>query len=88
MHGSARDGDQPGERRSGFVQAPIRPLDEDGVVVAMIGTIGFALATAVMLILHTRLSEAGHGWWIWVGAVGTVLGVIGTIYCRRRARRA
>ena len=70
-----------------FVQAPIRPLDEDGVTATIVGTIGFAVATVVLVVLRSRLDAAGHRWWVWVGVVGTALGVVGYAYCRRRAAR-
>ena len=70
-----------------FVQAPIRPLDENGITATIIGTALFAAATVVLLVLRTRLDAAGRGWWIWVGVAGVLLGVVGYAYCRRRAAR-
>ena len=70
-----------------FVQAPIRPLDEDGITATITGTALFALATIVMLVVRRRLEAGGHGWWLWVGVTGVVVGGIGYVYCRRRAAR-
>ncbi len=67
-----------------FVQAPVRALDEDGINVAVIGTVVFALATLILAwqlpALHTRHAA----WWVWVGVAGTVQGLLGLWYCVRR----
>ncbi len=70
-----------------FVQAPIRPLDEDGITATITGTVLFAVATLVMLALRSQLDAAGHGWWLWVGVTGVVVGGIGYAYCTRRAAK-
>lgn len=70
-----------------FVQAPVRPLDEDGITATITGTVLFALATVVMIAVRSRLDAAGHGWWLWVGVTGVAVGGIGYLYCRRRAAR-
>ena len=66
---------------------PPEPLAVDGVMVVVVGTILWAIALALMLVFHDRLSDAGHGWWIWVGVAGTVLGAIGVPYLRRFQRQ-
>lgn len=70
-----------------FVQAPVHPLDEDGVVVGIIGTVMFALVSAVLWMSEASLKASGHEWWLWTGISGTVLGVIGTAYCGWRKYR-
>ena len=70
-----------------FVQAPIRPLDENGITATLVGTGLFAVATVVLLVLKSDLDATGRGWWVWVGACGVLLGIIGYAYCRRRATR-
>ncbi len=70
-----------------FVQAPVRPLDEDGIAATITGTALFALVTVVLVIMRARLDAAGHGWWLWVGVTGVAVGGIGYLYCRRRAAR-
>lgn len=70
-----------------FVQAPVRPLDQDGVVVGIVGTIGWVVATVVLWLNLDWLQHTGHGWWLWTGISGTILGVIGTTYCSWRASR-
>ena len=79
--------DSAGAEHHHFLQAPIRPLDENGITATVIGTALFAVATLVLLILRSRLDASGRGWWIWVGACGVLLGLIGYAYCRRRAAR-
>ncbi len=71
-----------------LVQAPIRPLDEDGVSSMVIGTVFFALATVGCLIFADALARNDNSWWLWVSLAGTGFGVLGLAYClRRRARR-
>ena len=73
-----------------FVQAPVPPLDIDGLMVAIIGTSLFAVASMVLAIFHSALVAAGHGWWLGVAISGFGLGLIGLAYCynRRLGRRA
>lgn len=67
--------------RTGLVQAPVEPLDEDGVQIALIGTMAWLVALAVVWQV-----EAVEAWWRWVCVAGAVLGVIGVAYCLRRRR--
>lgn len=61
-----------------FVQAPVRPVDEDGVIVSILGTLAWVVATAVW----------GTGSpWLWTGVSGICLGLIGTGFCLWRRRR-
>lgn len=69
-----------------LVQAPIQPLDEDGVNVAITGTVAFGLGAVVLLLGADRLLPGGERWWIWVTVVGTVIGLVGIGYCLRRRR--
>lgn len=75
----------PAEGHHGFVQAPVRPLDEDGTTATLVGTALFTIAAVVMSCLGSRLDARGDGWWLWVCVVGALLGLIGYAYCRRRA---
>lgn len=71
-----------------FVQAPVPALDADGLTAVVLGVIAFALVTLSFGVFQTRLSEAGHGWWLGVAVSGLILGLIGLAYCsRRRVRR-
>ncbi len=70
-----------------LVQAPVKALDEDGVAVAVISTVAFAVASVVAWINVGALSAGGHRWWLWVAVSGTVIGIGFTAYCLiRRAR--
>lgn len=66
---------------------PPEPLAVNGVPVIVIGTVLWAIALIVLLVIHNRLSDHGHGWWIWVGVAGVALGIIGVPYLRRFQRR-
>ncbi len=83
------DADDRNARPHLLVQATVTPLDEDGVVVAIIGTVAFAVAGLASLAFRSRLTEAGYHDWLWICLAGTALGVVGTAYCLwRRSRRA
>jgi len=73
-----------------FVQAPVPPLDIDGLTVVIIGTSLFAVASVVLAIFYSTLAAAGHGWWLGVAISGFGLGLVGLAYCynRRLGRRA
>ncbi|MDO4785157.1 MAG: DUF2530 domain-containing protein [Propionibacteriaceae bacterium] len=64
-----------------FVQAPVQPVDEDGVVIAILGTLAWVVATAWW----------GTGSpWFWTGVSGVALGLAGAGFClwRRQRRRS
>jgi hypothetical protein len=63
----------------------IEPLDVDGVGAITYGTIAWAVAVALCLLLREQLAEAGRGWWLWVCVTGAVLGLAGIWFVRRRA---
>jgi len=69
-----------------FVQAPIPPLDEDGIVVTTVGTAAFAAATVVLALAYGWLAPRGDGWWLAVAITGVALGLLGLGYCWRRRR--
>lgn len=72
-----------------LVQAPIAPLDANGLVVTTVGTSVFVVAAAVLGLQYDRLAAAGDGWWLWVAVAGVALGLIGLSYCWfRRSRRS
>ena len=66
------------------------PIDVDGLGLATIGTVVFALASILLTRYRSRLATTGHEWWLGVAVSGFVLGLIGLLYCgqRRRQRRA
>lgn len=61
------------------------PLPYDGVRTVTVGTALWLLGLIVMLPFWSRLHRDGHLWWIATAATGFVLGVVGVLYCRRRA---
>jgi hypothetical protein len=69
-------------------QAPIPPVDADGIVVLIVGTALFAIAAVVLDLSRARLAAAGDGWWLGVAIAGVALGLLGLAYCwRLRAHR-
>jgi len=69
------------------VQATVPPLDEDGVMVSIIGTVLFAVASLVCWIRLDTLTEAGYRDWLWICVSATVLGLCGMVYAIRRRSR-
>lgn len=63
---------------------PLEPYDVDGVATVALGTLAWAVAFLVLLSLRDRLAAAGASWWLWTCLVGTVLGALGVLLCRRR----
>lgn len=62
-----------------------RPVDADGVNAVALGTIAWTVALIVLgVFFRESLAEADASWWIWVCAVGAVLGVMGLFYVTRR----
>lgn len=62
----------------------VTPLDVDGVLAMIVGTVVWAVALVVALLLRDRLTAAGNGWWIWVAFAGVLLGIPGIAYTVRR----
>ena len=62
----------------------MRPLDVDGVGIVTALTVLWTLALLALLPFTARLREDGHGWWVAMCAAGTVLGLFGIWYTRRR----
>ena len=60
------------------------PLETDDVRLVAIGTIGWAVALLVLVVL--RVAEVGEvrGWWLGMCGYGIALGLFGIRYCRRR----
>lgn len=78
----------PTATKSRLRQAPVDPLDQDGVMVAALGTLTWCGATIILLLNRASLERQGTGWWLWVAVTGVVLGITGTGWClRRKARR-
>lgn len=59
------------------------PLETDDVRIVAGGTVLWAIAFVVLLVL--RLTDHDiHGWWIEMCAAGALLGLVGVRYCVRR----
>jgi len=71
-----------------LVQAPIAPVDVDGVMAAQVGTVTFLVLTAVCWWWLPTLSARGDGWWLWVCLVGAALGVVMVMFTRWRRTKA
>jgi len=67
------------------------PLEGDDRLITGVITAGFAIAFIVLLAVRDQLPAADR-WWVWVAALGTVMGLFGLIYVphlkRSRARAA
>ncbi|MEI6373874.1 MAG: DUF2530 domain-containing protein [Actinomycetes bacterium] len=59
-------------------------LDVDGVNAVAIGTVVWAVALVVTLVMHSSLLESGNAWITWVCVSGLVLGLMGLPYVIRR----
>lgn len=70
-----------------LVQAPVAPMDADGLGVVTGGTVVFAAASVVAGIFYADLSARGDGWWLGACIAGFVLGLLGLAYCWNRRRR-
>ena len=66
---------------------PLQPLHRDGVAEFGLGTVVFAVASAVLY--FGRDSLGVPAWWVPMALTGLVIGLIATAYCVwRRNKRA
>ncbi len=79
--------DPSGSEAAGARRAEVEPMETNDVLIIGIGTALFAVAFLVLLPMHTSLERDGHGRWLWVALAGALLGLLGLVYCRRRAQR-
>jgi hypothetical protein len=81
----ARSSPPPGQR-----EVP-PPLEGNDLIITLTGTIAWAIALVVLLILRDQLA-AGSRWWIWTCVTGLGLGLFGLGYVpylkRSRTRTA
>ena len=63
---------------------PPVPGGADAVLPVTVGTVAWAVALVVATLMRGRLRAAGDGWWIWVCVTGLVLGLLGSVWVRRR----
>jgi hypothetical protein len=75
------------EHRHRLVQAPVAPVDVDGLGVVTVGTVLFAVAAVLTGLGHERLAAEGHGDWFAVCVSGAGLGLVGLLYCWNRVRQ-
>jgi hypothetical protein len=60
------------------------PLETDDVRVITLGTVAWGVVLVVLVALHGRLEDDGHGSWVWIAAAGFGLGLVGLRHVRRR----
>jgi hypothetical protein len=64
------------------------PRDANAERPVLVGTLLWALALLILLLIGDRLPVDDAGRWQAVAAAGTALGVVGVAITRRRARRS
>jgi len=62
------------------------PLAMDPVRPAVVGTVAFALALVVLLVLGDRLGP-DDTWWVWTAGLGVAGGLVGCLVAVRVRRR-
>lgn len=65
-------------------EASVEPLDVDGVLAAVLGTILFAVAAVVLFALRSQLESQDRDWWFWTALTGVAIGLLLTAYTIRR----
>lgn len=70
-----------------LMQAPVEPVDEDGVAAALVGTGVSALATVLLWSQYALLAARGQGWWLWVALTATAAGALFIAYTLYRKSR-
>ena len=60
------------------------PVPTNDRTTVLIGMAVWAVLWVLALAFHTRLADAGHGWWIWTPPAGILLGVWGLRYLHSR----
>jgi hypothetical protein len=70
-----------------FVQAPVAPVDVDGLRVVAVGTLVFAVAAVLTGLRRDQLAADGHGDWFAICVSGAGLGLLGLLYCWNRVRQ-
>lgn len=65
----------------------LKPMETNDVLIVAVGTALFAVAFVILYPMHASLERAGHGRWPWIALSGALLGLLGLVYCLRRAQR-
>jgi hypothetical protein len=65
------------------------PLQTNEFAPVIVATALWAIAFLILLSQHRTLAAQGHGWWVWVGLSGFLLGLWGLslMLLRRRGQR-
>jgi hypothetical protein len=84
---ASASGDAASSAGLATAQPSVEPMETNDVLIVGIGTALFAVAAVILLPMHTSLERSGHGRWPWIAVAGVVLGLLGLVYCRRRAQR-
>ena len=64
----------------------LEPLDVTGVTTVTLGTVVWAIAAVVLFLAKGQLSADSQDW-PWIALAGTILGLMGIRYTKRRAAR-
>lgn len=70
-----------------LVQAPVDPLDEDGLAAAVVGTAISLLATLIAWWQREWLAAHGQAWVLWSGFTAIGIGLLFIAYTSSRKRR-
>lgn len=65
----------------------MKPMETNDVLIVAVGTALFAVATLILFPMRASLERDGHGRWPWIALSGALLGLLGLVYCLRRAQR-
>jgi len=65
----------------------LEKADRDAVLPALVGTAMWAVGLLVLFVFRDRLIEQDNDWWLTVGVLGLITGVLFSLYVIRRRRR-
>ena len=77
----------PSEGKKLLEKQQLKPLEVTGITTVTIGTGIWALAFLGTLLFRSTLADQGRSDWVWIALAGTVLGLLGIRYTKRRAAR-
>jgi Protein of unknown function (DUF2530) len=87
----ARPEQEASQARAPRLREAPPPLEGNDLVITLTGTIAWAVALIVLILLRHQLPASSH-WWIWTCTAGVGFGLFGLIYVphlkRSRARAA
>jgi hypothetical protein len=85
--GGAASASQPVGADGNGARLELEPMEVDLMLIVGIGTALFFVAFLILYPMHASLERSGHGRWPWIALSGGALGLIGLLYCFRRAQR-